>query len=226
VTTDGIDRDRLLDIRLRVQSVVRGVLARAFELGFLGSMPIDDQIDHALGFVAVVEAGLGRAPANVIDLGTGGGVPGIVLVACWPDARVVLMDASQRRTDFLKETTDGWPIARHAEVVRGRAEELGRRDDLREQFEVVTARSFGAPALTAECGSAFLSPGGLMVVSEPPEEMTQDRWPATGLASVGLAPLQRVRVVDRFGYQVIRKVEGVGDRYPRRVGIPAKRPLF
>ena len=65
-----------------------------------------------------------------------------------------------------------------------------------------------------------------MVVSEPPEEMTQDRWPATGLASVGLAPLQRVRVVDRFGYQVIRKVEGVGDRYPRRVGIPAKRPLF
>ena len=69
-------------------------LARSFDLGFLGAMPIADQIDHALGFVAVIEELPGRPPASVIDLGTGGGVPGLVLISCWQGARVVLMDAS------------------------------------------------------------------------------------------------------------------------------------
>ncbi len=226
VSADDIDQDRLVELRSRVEPQVNVALARSFELGFLGNMPIGDQIDHALGFVSVVEEVLGRPPVGVIDLGTGGGVPGLVLVSSWPDARIVLMDASERRTEFLTETVDSWPTARNAEVVRGRAEELGRQGGLREQFEVVTSRSFGLPALTAECGSAFLSPDGVMVVSEPPDVEPEERWPATGLASVGLVRQERVRLVGRFGYQVIRKVEGIGDRFPRRVGIPAKRPLF
>ncbi|MGD0880922.1 MAG: RsmG family class I SAM-dependent methyltransferase [Acidimicrobiales bacterium] len=224
--TEGFDEDQLTGLRDRVPPEVRTALLRSFELGFLGSMPIGDQIDHALGFVAVVEAVLGGAPEAAIDLGTGGGVPGLILIACWPDACVVLVDASERRTEFLQETVDGWSTARNGEVIRGRAEELGRQEGLRERFEVVTSRSFGAPALTAECGSAFLSPNGLMVVSEPPEVEPEDRWPVSGLATLGLFPQERVRLIGRFGYQVIRKVESVNDRFPRRVGIPAKRPLF
>ena len=210
----------------RVDPEVHRSLERSFQLGFLGSMPIDEQIEHALGFVAIVEEKLGREPTSVIDLGTGGGVPGLILVSCWPDATIVLMDASERRTVFLQESLESWPRAGRAEVVRGRAEELGRKGELREQFEVVTSRSFGIPGLTAECGSAFLAPGGWMVVSEPPNADSGERWPRDGLAAVGMEPDETARPSVRFGYQVLKKVLRIDERFPRRVGIPAKRPIF
>ena len=222
----GPEDDVLAILRPRVDPVLRRALSRSFDLGFLGSMPIDAQIDHALGFVHVVEERHGGPPASVIDLGPGGGVPGLVLGSCWPEARVVLMDASERRTQFLAETLEEWNASGGVEVVRGRAEELGHRPDLREQFDAVTSRSFGIPALTAECGSSFLSPGGWMVVSEPPDAAPDLRWPKDGLATVGLEPMETTRVAGRFGYQVLHKIVGIEDRYPRRVGIPAKRPIF
>jgi len=223
---EGHHEDDLEELRARVERNVVPALHRSFELGFLGSMPIGDQIDHALGFVAILESDLGGAPGSVIDLGTGGGVPGLVLVSCWPDTRIVLMDASERRTDFLDEVLEGWSTPHRAEVVRGRAEELGRRDDLREAFSAVTSRSFGLPAATAECGSSFLALGGLMVVSEPPDTPSVDRWPPEGLAALGLASVEAVRPGRRFGYQVLRKTAPIDERYPRRVGVPVKRPAF
>jgi 16S rRNA (guanine527-N7)-methyltransferase len=189
-------------------------------------MPVDAQIDHALGFVMILEERFGGAPDSVVDLGTGGGVPGLVLISCWPGARVVMLDAGERRTHFLEETVRGWPEAGGAQVIRGRAEELGRRPELRERFAAATSRSFGVPSLTAECGSAFLAEGGALVVSEPPEGSSGERWPQEGLARVGLAAAAGARVSDRFGYQLLVKVGPLDDRYPRRVGIPAKRPLF
>jgi len=224
--TSGTDDDVLVVLRPRVDPMLRRALSRSFELGFLGSMPIEAQIDHALGFVSVVETRLGGPPSSVIDLGTGGGVPGLILGSCWPEARVVLMDASERRTQFLAETLDEWPASGGIDVVRGRAEELGHLGGFREQFDAVTSRSFGIPALTAECGSSFLVPGGWMVVSEPPDAAPELRWPAAGLVLVGLEPVETTRVAGRFGYQVLRKVGPIEDRFPRRVGIPAKRPIF
>lgn len=213
-------------LRSRVGPGVRSALARSSALGFLGGMPVDAQIDHALGFVKILEERFGGAPDSVVDLGTGGGVPGLVLASCWPRSRVVLLDASERRTNFLGETLREWAEAGGARVIRGRAEELGRRPELREQFAAVTSRSFGIPALTAECGSAFLAPGGALVVSEPPEGSSGERWPQEGLARVGLAASAGARVSDRFGYKLLVKADPLDGRYPRRVGVPAKRPLF
>lgn len=218
--------DALAELHGRIDRQLRPALARSSEFGFLGSMPVDDQIDHALGFVAVLEGRLGGPPRSVIDLGTGGGVPGLVLVSCWPETRIVLMDASERRTGFLSETLRGWGGGGNAEVVRGRAEDLGRDPGMRELFQAVTSRSFGTPALTAECGASFLEVGGWMVVSEPPDLEPSLRWPADGLTLVGLEPAGSTRVAGRFGYQVLHKTAPVGDRYPRRVGVPSKRPIF
>ena len=213
-------------LRSRVLPELTHVLVRSVELGFLGGMPVAEQIDHALGFVAVVESLCGGPPSSVVDLGTGGGVPGLVLVSCWPECRIVLADGNERRTEFLREALEAWPTDHRAVVVRGRAEELGRDPELRESFVAVTSRSFGIPAATAECGSAFLSVGGRMVVSEPPDAESAQRWPQDGVAQVGLVPAGVVRPDQRFGYQVLEKTERLEDRYPRRVGVPTKRPLF
>ena len=213
-------------LRQRVDPALDAVLHRSFELGFLGSMAITDQIEHALGFVAIFESELGGPPSSVIDIGTGGGVPGLVLASCWPDSQVVLMDVNERRTSFLQEVLDGWNGSGRAEVLRGRAEVLGRDDEFRERFDAVTSRSFGLPAATAECGSSFLALSGWMVVSEPPDSGSSVRWPGPGLRQVGLDPVTTLRPVVRFGYQVLKKVDPLDPRYPRRVGIPVKRPIF
>ncbi len=216
----------LPSLRTRVANEVVATLVRSAGRGFLGSMPVDEQIDHALGFVVAAEATLGGPPDSVADLGTGGGVPGLVLFSCWPGCRLVLMDGNQRRTEFLAEQVAGWIGAPAIEVVRGRAEDLGRDDRYRRQFDLVTARSFGRPSVTAECGAPLLGPRGVMVVSEPPEDEVETRWPEAGLAVLGMSRGARTRLEGRFSYQVLVKSGETPDRYPRRVGIPAKRPLF
>ena len=213
-------------LRARVSDPVAEALGRSSDRGFLGRMPVAEQIDHALGFVAAVETELGRFPISVADLGTGGGVPGLVLHSCWPECRLVLLDGNQRRIEFLTAQIDSWGSSSRVHVVRGRAEELARDDRFRRRFEVVTARSFGAPAVTVECGAPMLGLGGVMVVSEPPGEPDESRWPDEGLARVGLIRSSRLRFDDRFGYQVLIKSDETPERYPRRVGIPGKRPLF
>jgi len=119
--------------------MVAETLRRASDRGFLGRMPVVEQIDHSLGFVATVETALRRFPTSVADLGTGGGVPGLVLHSCWPRCRVVLLDGNQRRTEFLAAQVSSWGASTGVEVVRGRAEELAHDDRFRQQFEVVTA---------------------------------------------------------------------------------------
>ncbi len=152
-------------------------------------------------------------------------MPGLVLASCWPNARVVLLDSNERRTAFLATEVSGLEGS-EVEVVRGRAEDCGRAQPLRGAFELVTARSFGPPAVTAECSAPYLSVGGLMVASEPPDDQSGSRWPLEGLAQLGLVPKDSVRFDRRFGYQVLEKTGATPDRYPRRVGIPVKRPLF
>ena len=223
---EGFPDGLLSALREKVDPALDAVFLRSFELGFLGGMPIADQIEHALGFVAIFELELGGPPSSVIDLGTGGGVPGLVLASCWPDSRVVLMDVNERRTAFLREVVDGWSGSGRAEVLRGRAETLGHDDEFRERFEAVTSRSFGLPAATAECGASFLVVGGSMVISEPPDSDPAVRWPEQGLRQVGLDPVTTLRPLVRFGYQILRKVEPIDARYPRRVGIPVRRPVF
>jgi len=216
----------LAEWRSRVPPEVDRILRRSADQGFMGAMPVADQIDHALGFAFAAESVLARRPASFVDLGTGGGVPGLVLLALWPNCRAVLLDANERRSEFLDEWTAGWERSGTVEVVRGRAEEVAREPAFRQQFDLVTSRSFGPPPVTAECGAPLLSVGGLLVVSEPPEGAGSDRWPDKGVAEVGLAEAAHIRFEDRFGYRVLLKVEPTSDRYPRRVGVPAKRPLF
>jgi 16S rRNA (guanine527-N7)-methyltransferase len=216
----------IAELRKRVAPAFERILLDAAGLGFFGGMPIGQQIDHALGFVFVVERVLARTPRSVLDLGSGGGMPGLVLASCWPNSRMVLLDSNERRTGFLAAEIAGLDTGGDVEVVRGRAEECARVEGLRGSFEVVSARSFGPPAVTAECGAPYLSMDGLLVASEPPDDQDGSRWPVEGLAQLGLSPGDALRFDGRFGYQVLVKSGSTLDRFPRRVGVPIKRPLF
>lgn len=193
-----------------------GVLGRARELGFLGPGPVEGHIEHAGAFVE----GLREVAGLVVDLGSGGGVPGLVVGVARPDLRLVLVDAMGKRCRYLEWAVD--TLGLDAQVVEGRAESVGR-DDLRGAADAVTARSFGPPATTAECAAPLLRPGGLLLVSEPPDG-DDDRWPSPGLTELGLAP--GPRVVATSTVQTLVQAAPCPDRFPRRDGVPAKRPLF
>lgn len=215
----------LAGLRVRVPVEVTAALDRAVSLGFLGPMGLEDQIDHALGFVLTVEQDRPAGVDHILDLGSGGGLPGLVLAASWPGAQLTLLDSGRRRTEFLAREATRLPGGRRIRVVRGRAEELGHDGRFRERFDLVTARSFGPPAVTAECGAPFVAPGGLLVVSESPAS-DDSRWDDQGLAELGLSRGPAVRVEDRFGYRFLHKASVTARHYPRRTGLPAKRPLF
>ena len=65
-----------------------------------------------------------------------------------------------------------------------------------------------------------------MVISEPPELDGSERWPESGLRTLGLVPGSVLRPLSKFGYQVLMKTDPLDERFPRRVGVPVKRPIF
>ncbi|MEI2699584.1 MAG: RsmG family class I SAM-dependent methyltransferase [Microthrixaceae bacterium] len=195
------------------------VLEESKRRGFLGPGPVLFHVEHAREFGATL-----RAAPRVLDLGSGGGVPGLVLARQHPGIHFTLVDAMERRTAFLQSAVMSLGIEGQVDVVTGRAEELARREDLASSFDVVVTRSFGPPAVTAECAVGFLRPGARMVISEPPT-VEAVRWPSAGLALLGLSAVERISS-GTASLQVLRLSGELDHRYPRRVGVPAKRPVF
>lgn len=145
------------------------VLQESQRLGFLGVRPIDEVIEHSRAFVR----GLRDLEPNstVVDLGAGGGVPGLVIAHERPDLQVTLLDRRTKRTDFLARVVLrlGWYERVHvaaADVVdfsRGREA----------SFDAAVARGFGPPSETLAYAAALIAGHGRIVISEPPDG---DRW--------------------------------------------------
>jgi 16S rRNA (guanine527-N7)-methyltransferase len=142
-----------------------------------------------------------------------------------PSVRLRLVEGSTRRSTFLRAAVERCGFESHVEVVAVRAEVAGRRAELRGGHTVVVSRLFGSPAETAECASPLLGVGGYLVVSEPPSDLDESRWPSAGLDLFGLEPVVKP-VVGTSSFAVFRQVRECPERFPRRVGVPGKRPLF
>jgi 16S rRNA (guanine527-N7)-methyltransferase len=152
-------------------------LSEAQRLGFLGARPITEVIEHAGAFVEGLD-GL-SADARVIDLGSGGGVPGLVVASARPDLRVTLLDRRTKRTDFLERVVRrlGW-IERVSVIAVDVA--AFHPDPL---FDAAVARGFGPPAETLAAAARLVRVGGRVVISEPP---TGDRWDVDVLRRAGV----------------------------------------
>ena len=213
------------------------VLTEARHRSLIGRPAPDLQIAHSLGFLEVLL--LEPLTGPVLDLGAGGGLPGLVLASHEPDLDLVLVDSSHRSVDFLLWAVNELGLSERVEVVLARAEEVGRDPRYRELFSAVVARGFARPAVTAECAAPLLEVGGRLIVSEPPPSapgkaggappepagVGEDaRWPAEACGKLGLAPEERW--YGQHGFMVLRKFCPCPDRYPRRTGVPARRPLF
>ena len=201
------------------------VLSEARGRGLLGPGPAADHLWRSLAFASVSPGP--PPPGLAVDLGSGGGVPALVLALLWPDSRWALPESNHRRAEWLTGAALALGIAARAQIVNERAE-LVARGLLRHQADLVTARGFAGPAVTAECGAPLLRAGGRLLVADPPLNGTS-RWSSEGLALLGLRLEASEAICTSVGPTSITCLiadELCPERYPRRVGVPAKRPLF
>jgi 16S rRNA (guanine527-N7)-methyltransferase len=165
-----------------------------------------------------------RPPGRGVDLGSGGGVPGLVAASALPAWAWDLVEAGTRRAAFLRTALTRLDLTARARVLPVRAEDLGRDVGHRGRADAVTARSFGPPAVTAECAAPLLRRGGVLLVSDPPGGGPPGRWEPAGLAALGLAVV--ARAAGPPALVTLAQERPCPARYPRRPGIPAKRPLW
>ena len=168
---------------------VLDALGEAQRIGMLGDAPLEQVVDRSLAFVRA----LPREARTVIDLGSGGGDPGLVIAVADPDLVVTLVDRREKRTDLLGRLVGRLGLQDRIEVVTSDVIELGRRLPGR-FWDVATSRGFGPPEYTASHASALLQPGGVLLVSEPPAS-DGSRW-------------QNQEVQDQ-GFVLVEVVDGV-----------------
>jgi 16S rRNA (guanine527-N7)-methyltransferase len=232
--------------RLVAPARLTAVFEEAQQLGFLGPGPVERHMDHSLGFVELLQglpAGVDDRP--ILDLGSGGGIPGLVIASVGRSGTTVLLEGSVRRCAWLQSAAEHLGMAGSVLVIGERAEVVGRARDFRYGFGAVVARLFGRPAVTAECAAPLLGEEGTLIVSEPasgnigsPGAGTAGgepgtagtagpaaRWPADGLGELGLGRVGE-RSARGYSFVTVSRLAPCSDRYPRRTGIPAKRPLF
>ncbi len=197
-------------------------LREAQTLGLVGPGPVEAHLDHVGGFAEIV----GPPPAGFsLDLGSGAGLPGLGLALLWPNSRWMLLDGRARSATFLADAVRRLQVADRVSVVEGRAEVMAHDVAYRATADLVVARSVASPAAVAECAAGFLVPGGLLVVSEPPDSPTP-RWDGDALSRLGMGPPRTVESSSGFHFSLVQQREPCPDRFPRRTGVPMRRPLF
>jgi len=141
--------------------------------------------DHAMGFAAFSASPRQVFVGHVVDIGSGAGLPALILADAFEQTTWTLIERRQGRTELLTRAVHRLHMHDRVTVVAADAAVAGR-GEYRGSADWVTARSFGPPGDTAECGSPFLRPGGSLLVSEPFGEDSEHRWPRAGLERVGL----------------------------------------
>jgi 16S rRNA (guanine527-N7)-methyltransferase len=134
----------------------------------LSAAPVPGVIEHSEAFVAALNGVTG----TVVDLGSGGGVPGLVIAWRRPDLRVILVDRRATRTDHLQRLVSRLELGERTTVLTVEARHLPHL--LEERVAGVVARGFGSPADVVVATRPILAVGGVLVVSEPPNGA--DRW--------------------------------------------------
>ncbi|CAB4549433.1 unannotated protein [freshwater metagenome] len=151
---------------------VADVLRTAQRVGTLGDRPIDEVIAHAQQFVDALDT----AAHRVIDLGTGAGVPGLVIAEARPELVLTLVDRRQTRMDALRMAVNGLGWADRIQVLTAEVETLGEDAYHAGTYDAVVCRGFANPEITATLARPFLKNGGSLIVSEPPV-FDPSRWP-------------------------------------------------
>jgi 16S rRNA (guanine527-N7)-methyltransferase len=176
------------------------------------------QIADARRLQAMAWGGIQR----VIDIGSGGGLPAIPLAIGMPGIQFTLLEANQRKCAFL-EFVAGTLRLRNVTVAPGRAEDLGHKHGMRESFDRAISRAAARPAVLLELALPFVRTGGDLIAEVGPLDPRSLVKAARVLG--GGAPRLELSPPGVGALLTVAKIAPTPRRYPRRAGVPNRRPL-
>ena len=166
---------------------------------------------------------------NIIDIGTGAGFPGMVLKIFYPDIQFTLLDSLNKRVGFLKEVADELSLNK-IEAVHGRAEDYARQTNHREKYDLCVSRAVANLSTLAEYSLPFVKKGGYFVAYKAEDCLDEVKSAEKSISMLG------GKIEDTVMYKIpnsditrafviIKKVNNISGKYPRKAGLPAKEPL-
>ena len=166
---------------------------------------------------------------RLLDVGTGAGMPGVPLKILFPQAKLALLDSVAKKADFLSHLVGKLELE-GVEVLLGRAEDIAHEESYREQFDLVVSRAVGRLSTLAELTLPFCQAGGVFVAFKKGRIDQEAARADKAIATLGgkLREIKKVNL-EELGEErslvVVDKISPTPQPYPRRAGMPAKRPL-
>ncbi|KUG02577.1 rrna small subunit 7-methylguanosine (m7g) methyltransferase gidb [hydrocarbon metagenome] len=165
---------------------------------------------------------------EIIDVGSGAGFPGLIMAISRQENTYTLLESELKKYQFLSQAVQLLKMS-HVQVIRGRAEELGHDNAYREHFDVATSRAVAAMRVVIEYCLPLTRVGGMVLLWKGPRYEEEIEQSTHALKVLG------GKVEEIYLYQLgedrqraiiqIRKHQQTPERYPRRTGLPVKRPL-
>ncbi|MDE7020279.1 MAG: 16S rRNA (guanine(527)-N(7))-methyltransferase RsmG [Lachnospiraceae bacterium] len=185
---------------------------------------------HFTDSLSLVKAYKINASISVIDVGTGAGFPGIPLKIAFPDIEIILLDSLHKRVDFLKTVIDNLGLKK-IEALHGRAEDYAKEKNFREQFDLCVSRAVSNLSTLSEYCIPYVKIGGHFI-SYKSEKLSEEKKDAEYAISVLGGEIE-----DQISFQIpnsdinrnlliVRKKKETPANYPRKAGLPLKKPII
>lgn len=170
-----------------------------------------------------------REGERVCDVGAGAGFPGIPLKILYPGIHVTLIDSQKKKVSFLKTVINQLGLT-DIEAVHGRGEELGRKGTYRETYDKVLARAVAPLSVLLELSLPFAALGGVFIAYKGPKasEEVQEAKKAIEILGGEIEKIENIKIpflVEKRVLVIIGKKNKTPEEYPRRPGVPEKKPL-
>ena len=167
---------------------------------------------------------------NVIDIGTGGGFPGIPMKIIKPEVNIVLLDSLNKRIIFLNEVINRLDL-KNIKAIHGRAEDFAKEKQYREKFDVAVSRAVANLTVLSEYCIPYVKVGGYFVAMKGPAVEEEIKLSKNAIRMLGghIEHIEKVQIEGsdlNHNLVIIKKISQTHKKYPRKAGIVAKEPLF
>jgi 16S rRNA (guanine527-N7)-methyltransferase len=191
--------------------------------------PEQIEVKHFLDSLSCLLVDKFRPPGSVIDIGTGAGFPGLPLKIIYPGFQLTLVESIGKKTDFCQHIIEGLALD-GVEILRGRAEELGHLPGQRGHYDWALARSVASLPTLLEYVVPFLKLEGRAILQKGEAGPSEVQGSGAALRLLGaeietLTPVELPRVPETRHLILVHKCAATPSNYPRRVGVPSRRPL-